>query len=88
VMAEAAGMRLGRLISLSEAPTGGGPRPMMAMRAQAAEAADTPIEAGELAVRADVTAVFAMRPADAPQGGGQPEGEIAPEEPPVEPPAN
>ncbi|MCJ1903052.1 MULTISPECIES: SIMPL domain-containing protein [Paracoccus] len=94
VMAEAAGMRLGRLISLSEAPTGGGPRPMMAMRAQAAGSADTPIEAGELAVSADVTAVFAMRPADAPQGGEPPEGEItpegeiAPEEPPVEAPAN
>ncbi|MFC3569824.1 SIMPL domain-containing protein [Paracoccus simplex] len=69
VTAEAAGMRLGRLISLSEEQSGGGPRPMMAMRAEAAGAADTPIEAGELAVNASVTAVFAMRPVDGPEGG-------------------
>jgi len=68
VMARAAGMELGRLISLSEASSAGAPRPMMAMRAEV-QAADTPIEAGELAVSANVTAVFAMRPAAAPQDG-------------------
>ncbi|MDQ7261533.1 SIMPL domain-containing protein [Paracoccus sp. PS-1] len=85
VMAEAAGMRLGRLISLSDVQMGGGPRPMMAMRAEAAGAADTPIEAGELAVSANVTAVFAMQPADAPEGGEPPapEGEGEAEEAPA-----
>ncbi len=62
VMAQAAGMELGRLISLSEAQMGGGPRPMMAMRAEVASA--TPIEAGELGVSANVTAVFAVRAAE------------------------
>ncbi|ABL70025.1 SIMPL domain-containing protein [Paracoccus denitrificans] len=88
VMADAAGMRLGRLLSLSDVQMGGGPRPMMAMRAEAASAADTPIEAGELAVSANVTAVFAMHPADAPEGSEPPapEGETTDE--PVEAPAN
>ncbi|MEF9604944.1 hypothetical protein O4J55_22520, partial [Paracoccus sp. PXZ] len=63
----------------------GGPRPMMAMHAEAAGSADTPIEAGELAVSANVTAVFAMHPADAPEGGEPPapEGEATPGEAPA-----
>ncbi|SMG06673.1 SIMPL domain-containing protein [Paracoccus sp. J56] len=67
VMAEAAGMRLGGLLSLSDAAVSSGPRPMMAMRVQESAAADTPIEAGELGISTNVTAVFAMLPADAPE---------------------
>ncbi|WP_323715610.1 SIMPL domain-containing protein [Paracoccus aminovorans] len=91
VMAEAAGMRLGPLLSLSEAQPGGGPRPMM-MAAADAKRADTPVEAGELAVTAQVTAVFAMHDPKAP-GGDRPApgqdadapAEGAPEAPPAPP---
>ncbi|AGT07952.1 SIMPL domain-containing protein [Paracoccus aminophilus] len=69
VMANATGMKLGRLISLSDVTMGSGPRPiMMAMNANA-KAADTPIEAGELGVTANVTATFALVPAHGPAGG-------------------
>lgn len=79
IMAEAAGMKLGRLISLSEAQTGEGPRPMM-MAADAKAASGAPIEAGELAVTANVTAVFAMRDAKAPEEEVEaPAPETAPE---------
>ena len=61
-MAEAAGMRLGELRSLSDSPVVEGPRPMMAMRAEA-KADATPIEAGELSVSAQVTAIYEMLPA-------------------------
>ncbi len=59
--AQAAGYRIGRLVNLSE---GGGyrpspPRPLMAMRVQDA-AASTPVEAGETAVRIDVSGVFEL----------------------------
>ncbi|WP_134682005.1 SIMPL domain-containing protein [Paracoccus ravus] len=68
VMAEAAGMKLGRLRSLSDSPAQEPPRPMMAMRAEA-KAADgaVPIAAGELEVSAQVTAVFDLVPGDAPE---------------------
>ncbi|MTH64659.1 SIMPL domain-containing protein [Paracoccus shanxieyensis] len=62
LMAEAAGMRLGELRSLSDSPVVEGPRPMMAMRAEA-KADATPIEAGELSVSAQVTAIYDMLPA-------------------------
>lgn len=82
VMAEAAGMKLGPLMSLSEAQMGGGPRPMM--MAAEAKRADTPIEAGELSVSASVTAVFAMH-----VDGPAPDGAPAPDAPPApEAPAN
>lgn len=77
VMAEAAGMKLGPLMSLSEAQMGGGPRPMM--MAADAKRAETPIEAGELAVTANVTAVYAMdATGDAPEPPPAAEGEEAP----------
>ncbi len=64
VMAEAAGMKLGRLISLSDSMIDSGPRPMMMAANADAKAASTPIEAGELAISANVTATFALVPAD------------------------
>jgi uncharacterized protein YggE len=86
VMAEAAGMKLGPLLSLSEAQSGGGPRPMML--AAEAKRADTPIEAGELTVTAEVTAVFAMHadgpesdPSDGPDNGPGPDAPPAPDAP-------
>lgn len=67
LMAEAAGMRLGDLRALSDAPVFDGPQPMMAMRSR--EKADaTPIEAGELNISARVSAVFDLLPAEAPEG--------------------
>lgn len=81
IMAEAAGMRLGPLMSLSEAQLGGGPRPMM-MAADAKRAA-APVEAGELAVTANVTAVYAMHPEGAAPAEAPTEapGDDAPEAP-------
>lgn len=62
LMAKAAGMRLGELRALSDAPVVEGPRPMMAMMRDAAKAEATPIEAGELSVTAQVTAIFDLLP--------------------------
>lgn len=67
IMAGAAGMRLGPLLRLSDTPASSQPVPVM--RAMAPSDSATPIEAGELTVSADVTAIFAMLPADAPQDG-------------------
>jgi uncharacterized protein len=60
--AQAVGYHINRLVNLSE---GGGytpapprPMPMMAMRAEAA--APTPVEAGELNIRIDITGVFEL----------------------------
>ncbi|MGH7024533.1 MAG: SIMPL domain-containing protein [Caulobacteraceae bacterium] len=60
--ANAAGYRIGRLISLSE---GGGyqpspPRPMMALAARNVAAPPPPVAAGELEVRVDVRGVFEL----------------------------
>ncbi len=59
--AQATGYRIGRLVNLSEgggyAPSPPRPMPMMAMRA---EAAPTPVEAGELNVRIDITGMFEL----------------------------
>lgn len=63
VMAAAAGMRLGPLISLSDAQSASGPVAFASM-ARDAKAAATPIAAGELTVSASVTAVFALLPAE------------------------
>lgn len=75
-MAEAAGMRLGALRSLSDGVMSApGPMPMMAMRADAKAAA--PIEAGEMELRAQVMAVYDLLPAQAPGAG--PQGMTPPE---------
>ncbi|KGJ06451.1 hypothetical protein SAMN04487972_101103 [Paracoccus halophilus] len=73
IMAEAAGMKLGPLLRLSDAQLSE-PRPVAPMfaRAQASAPAATPVEAGELTVSAHATAIFAMRPLDAPQDGMPP----------------
>ncbi len=60
--AQAAGYRVGRLVSLSEVggytPSPRQPTPMMAMSMKSA--APTPVEAGELNVRIDVRGVFEL----------------------------
>ncbi|MFO1165243.1 MAG: SIMPL domain-containing protein [Paracoccus sp. (in: a-proteobacteria)] len=73
IMAEAAGMRLGPLLRLSDTPVESQPVPMMRMMAAEAKgSAPTPVEAGELTVSANVTAIFALLSADdeMPQDGG------------------
>ncbi|HTI67522.1 MAG TPA: SIMPL domain-containing protein [Caulobacteraceae bacterium] len=60
--ADATGMRLARLVNLSE---GGGytpqpPRPVFRMAAQAADSAPTPVQPGELSVRIDVTGMYEL----------------------------
>ena len=66
-MAEAAGMRLGPLLRLSDTVSESQPAPVMRAMAMGKSEDATPIEAGELTVTADVTAIFAMLPTDAPQ---------------------
>ncbi len=60
--AQAVGYRINRLVNLSEgggyAPSPPRPMPMMAMRAEAAS--PTPVEAGEVNVRIDITGVFEL----------------------------
>lgn len=57
-LAEAAGMELGPVRSISEHGGGGGPRPMMAM--DMARQESMPIEAGELTFTHNVSVVFDM----------------------------
>ena len=64
VMAEAAGMKLGRLIALSDENIARGPRPMMMAASADAKAGATPIEAGELGISAAVSATYALLPAE------------------------
>lgn len=80
IMAEAAGMKLGRLISLSDSMIDSGPRPMMMAMGRDAKASSTPIEAGELAITANVTATYALIAA---KDEGQPEGLAPNEDPPA-----
>ena len=65
LMAEAAGMKLGRLRALSDSPVGDAPRPMLAMRAEAKADSPVPIAAGELEINASVSAVFDLIEPDA-----------------------
>lgn len=62
-LAEAAGMELGPVRSISEHGGGGGPRPMMAMEMARSDA--MPVEAGELSFSHNVSVVFDM---SVPQG--------------------
>lgn len=73
VIAQAAGMMLGPLQSLTDATRSGGPRPMEMMMARAADAQSTPIEAGQLTITAAVTGVWTMLPAGAQPACGAPE---------------
>jgi uncharacterized protein len=60
--AQAVGYRINRLVNLSEgggyAPSPPRPMPLMAMRAEAVS--PTPVEAGELNVRVDITGIFEL----------------------------
>ncbi len=70
IMAEAAGMKLGPLMALSDVPMDSGPMPMSRLAiAGDGKMGIAPIEAGELAVTTSVTAVYALRPANAPEEG-------------------
>lgn len=62
VMAQAAGMQLGPLRSLSDASTIGGPRPQMMAARASADAQATPIEAGQLTITATVETVWTLLP--------------------------
>ncbi len=55
VLAEAAGVRLARVLSITDG--GGGPRPVPGMMMRA-EAMDVPVERGEVGVQASVTVVW------------------------------
>ena len=57
-IAEAAGIRLGPVISINAGGVGPAPRPFLA-RAVAAEA--VPVATGELTVRAQVSVIYAIR---------------------------
>ena len=59
--AKAAGVSLGSVVSIQENGGFEPPRPMVMLRAQAAEAPPTPTAAGELGVTANVTMVFEIR---------------------------
>lgn len=67
VMAHAAGMDLGPLLSLTESGDQGRPVPMAAM-ARDYKAESTPVEAGELTLGARVDAVWALAPVGGPAG--------------------
>ena len=58
--ANATGYRISRLASLSEGVAVSNPRPPMPLMAMRAGAAATPVEAGELKVRVDITGVFEL----------------------------
>lgn len=74
VIARAAGMELGPLVSLTDTSMTQGPRPM-AMMARAADAeASTPVEAGELTLSAQVTGVWSLLPTRGDAGGCEPQG--------------
>ncbi|MDO5371419.1 SIMPL domain-containing protein, partial [Paracoccus sp. (in: a-proteobacteria)] len=84
VIAEAAGMEVGPLLSLTDTSMSGSPRPM-AMMARAAEAdASTPVETGELTLTAQVTGVWTLLPAGGAadcgpgKGRGHPHGAMPP----------
>lgn len=64
LMADAAGLKLGRIVSISENASGGfqPPAPMMRMSAMAAEAASTPVAAGQMSLTATVSIVFELLP--------------------------
>ena len=62
VIARAAGMELGPLVSLTDTSMTQGPRPMAMMARAADTEASTPVEAGELTLSAQVTGVWSLLP--------------------------
>jgi|GEM_PF-152653 len=74
VIAEAAGMELGPLVSLTDTSFSDGPRPL-AMMARAADAeASTPVQTGELTLTAQVTGVWSLIQAGGEAGDCGPRG--------------
>lgn len=69
VLAEAAGLTLGPVLVLRDAPASEGPRPMMMEARAAGDAAKMPIAAGDLAVAAMVEMEFALTPPDCAKAG-------------------
>lgn len=59
-LADAAGVTLGPLVSVTETLPDRGPRPMMRLRAEAASASDTPVVEGSTEIEMEVEAVFAI----------------------------
>ncbi|MDO5646698.1 SIMPL domain-containing protein [Paracoccus sp. (in: a-proteobacteria)] len=59
VLAQAAGVELGPVISLRESSYGGGPQPMM-MRQMAMDATAAPVQAGQLSLTAQVDMEYAL----------------------------
>jgi uncharacterized protein len=59
IYAEAAGVKLGAVLSISEASQSNGPQPMRQM-AMAEKSSSVPVEAGEMALAVDVTMVWAL----------------------------
>lgn len=60
ILADAAGLKVGQVLQMQDNVTsGGGPRPMM-MRAEAGMSRDVPVEAGEVAIGAQVQMEFAL----------------------------
>lgn len=75
VLAEAAGLSLGRLLSLQDGAAPDLPQPMMRMAADAAPVPEAvPVQAGELAMGATVQMVYALRGGADACGAGMPEG--------------
>lgn len=64
VLAEAAGLTLGPVLSLREGGASPVPQPMMMAADAAPRAKGVPIEAGELSMSAEVQIDYALRPAD------------------------
>ncbi|WP_295049434.1 SIMPL domain-containing protein [uncultured Paracoccus sp.] len=89
ILAEAAGLTLGPVLVLRDAPMPEGPRPMMMEARAAADAANVPIAAGEVALSAMVEMQFALSGQDCgPMGGqrgdhGHDQGDLPPGHPPV-----
>lgn len=87
VMAQAAGQRLGPIMSISDTEIMSSPGPVMMGMARA-EKDSTPIQAGELAISARVTVVYALLPQGGPEGpGGAPAPHAEPDSPPPAPAA-
>lgn len=80
VMANAAGQRLGPILSISDSEIPSGPQPMLMGMARA-EKASTPIQAGELSISARVTVVYALLPNEAAPDQTAPESPTEPVSP-------
>lgn len=70
VMARAAGMQLGPLLSLSEGINQGGPAPVMMMARESKAGGATPVEAGQMILTTQVNGVWALVPQGGPRDGG------------------